>query len=451
MSVETVADVYESEIPLSKDKRLVTRAAHVKEIQNALPKYRFEQFLKLNSEGHRIIFSGAFLDVIEKPRESDLTLINDYIDWFCDGKELSALNRENGARLISFEDLVAIMPEMIARYYTDRKTIGSVSLQSTVKVLQKKKSQNRKKITEGSSIAAGEQSDNMIEFPVQPLADEVPSNPDSEIASVTSIHDELDVDPFFNDTLVINNSPPIEQDNYEEEDLGDDNVDDASDKELVEDDGTVSSDIETSGDSKTSYNFSERYKLDKDYNEEKITTTVVSEPEVISQKIIRSYKPRPVTEIIQAPLPDLWKVAIEGRPVPAKDVERAADVMLERALGNDQINESHISILKNLLFDREHERVLTEANIVTLNQINSMLLELTSQGYSRLDEYPQCRSHLHDLTDVVEGKVKTVAEMTDDINQIRTGRQKVNQAFVVRRILGALKVVFDSGAKAEAK
>ena len=71
MSVETVEEAYFPEVLIEEVKKPVTRASHVAEIQKVLPKYRFEQFLRLNNEGHRIILSGAFLDIVEKPRESD--------------------------------------------------------------------------------------------------------------------------------------------------------------------------------------------------------------------------------------------------------------------------------------------------------------------------------------------------------------------------------------------
>lgn len=197
MSVETV-EAYFSEAIVEKVKKPVTRASHVAEIQKVLPRYRFEQFLRLNNEGHRIVLSGAFLDIVEKPRESDLRLADDYIRWFCEGRELESFKQETGTSSEKLEDLISAMPEMIAAFYADRKTIGSVGLHSTIKVTPKKKKSKTPKNKEEavpSNITNGVDDeavpDNTIDFPTPPPADEMPNDPSGKLASVSSISGDI--------------------------------------------------------------------------------------------------------------------------------------------------------------------------------------------------------------------------------------------------------------------
>lgn len=197
MSVET-AEAYFSEAIVEKVNKPVTRASHVVEIQKALPEYRFKQFLKLNSEGHRIVLSGAFLDIVEKPRESDLLLVNDYIHWFCEGGELDSFKSQTGTSVGKLEDLIAVMPEMIAAFYASRKTIGSVGLRSTIKVTPKKKKSRTPKNKEESApshttneVTGETVPDNTIDFPTPPPADEIPNDPSGELASVSPIRRDI--------------------------------------------------------------------------------------------------------------------------------------------------------------------------------------------------------------------------------------------------------------------
>ncbi len=201
MSVETVEEAYFPEALVEEVKQPVTRASHVTEIQKVLPKYRFEQFLRLNDEGHRIILSGAFLDIVEKPRESDLRLADDYIRWFCEGRELESFKQETGTTAEKLEDLISVMPEMIAAFYANRKTIGSVGLHSTIKVTPKKKKSKIPKNKEEavpSNITNGVDDeavpDNTIDFPTPPPADEIPNDPSGELASVSPIRGDIMAD-----------------------------------------------------------------------------------------------------------------------------------------------------------------------------------------------------------------------------------------------------------------
>lgn len=198
MSVETVEEAYFPEVLIEEVKKPVTRASHVAEIQKVLPKYRFEQFLRLNNEGHRIILSGAFLDIVEKPRESDLRLADDYIRWFCEGRELESFKRETGTSSEKLEDLIRVMPEMIAAFYADRKTIGSVGLHGTIKVTPKKKKTKAPKNKEKAALSnttngVGDETvpNNTIDFPVPQPTDEMPDDLSGKLASVSPIRENI--------------------------------------------------------------------------------------------------------------------------------------------------------------------------------------------------------------------------------------------------------------------
>lgn len=446
MSIERI-DTLEDFSALEVVRPPVTYSRHVKEIQAALTKSQFAQFLQLNPEGHRIIMSTAFLDIIDNPNEKDLWLVDNYVKWFSEGGKIEDI--ANGKALRQLDELIRIMPAMLGRFYADRKTVGAVSLHNTVRVKLKNP---KSKVVRISPKLAETMTSDKTESDLSESFDLATVHPLNEGAIEVS----TEIAPT---DLPVDDQSPVELGSKSIGGMGEESklthmaevdpiageIDSFEEKE-ADDANQVSINI-PEPEKRTSYR--DMYRMDRDYDWQKDPTVVMPKSAPVEQVRTvlvrqRSYEPRQRVEAIPASLPNLWKLVVDGTPAPIRDVQQAFDAGIGKAITKGTIDQRQADLLKERIFSREDIPMLDDVGRQTLATIGELLDESENNPRSRLHQSFWARKHLRDFVTIQDdGEPCTIGEIADTANEKLRGPNRINQSMISRRIAGAILVVLE--------